>query len=130
MYSYIKENKQAVKKIEIAFNDLKFRDDLYTYLQTLKDVTIVSSHHTNIEATNQNVSKGLALEFLIDQLNLNKDETLAIGDNDNDLSMIQMAGIGIAMKNSSPLLLENADLITASIDDDGFTKAIERIFNF
>ena len=44
---------------------------------------------------NKNASKGNALAKLADHLGLNKDEVMAIGDNENDLSMIDYAGIGV-----------------------------------
>lgn len=127
MYDYIKENKLSVKKIEIAFDDLDFRDNLYADLQKMTGLTIAASHHTNVEATNSEVNKGAALSYLMKKLNLSRKETIAIGDNDNDLSMIKVAGIGVAMNNSTPLLKENSDVVTASIYEDGFTKAIDKI---
>ena len=51
---------------------------------------------------------------------------IAIGDGFNDLSMIQYAGLGIAMANAQPIVRENADFITLSNDEDGVAYAVEK----
>lgn len=51
-------------------------------------------------------------------------ETMAFGDGGNDLSIIREAGVGVAMGNSNDILLENADYITTSVDDDGVYNAL------
>ena len=50
---------------------------------------------------------------------------MAIGDGSNDLSMIQAAGVGVAMENAMEMLKEQADYITASNEQDGVAAAIE-----
>lgn len=52
-------------------------------------------------------------------------ETMAFGDGGNDLSIIREAGVGVAMGNSNDILLENADYITTSVDDDGVYNALK-----
>ena len=51
---------------------------------------------------------------------------MAFGDGSNDLSMIQAAGIGVAMGNADPAALSAADYITGTNDNDGVAEAIER----
>ena len=50
---------------------------------------------------------------------------MAFGDGGNDLSIIREAGVGVAMGNSNDILLENADYITTSVDDDGVYNALK-----
>ena len=51
---------------------------------------------------------------------------IAFGDAENDIEMLQMAGIGVAMGNASPVVKEAADFVTASNEEDGVARAVER----
>ena len=59
-------------------------------------------------------------------LGISPEEIMAFGDGYNDLAMIRMAGLGVAMENSVPELLEAADYITTSCDEDGVARATEQ----
>ena len=52
------------------------------------------------------------------------EETMAFGDGDNDVDMLKMVGTGVAMGNAEPIVKENADYVTDSVDDDGIMKAL------
>jgi len=78
------------------------------------------------EITNQNVNKWSAIEFLLDYLNIKKEEVIAIGDNMNDKEMIEEAGLGVVMGNSNPKMKEIADEIVADNNSDGVKEAIEK----
>ena len=58
-------------------------------------------------------------------LNISREETIAFGDGENDISMLRYAGIGVAMGNAGENVKPHADYITASVEDDGVTQAIE-----
>lgn len=72
------------------------------------------------------VDKGSALQKLTQYLGLTYSEVLAIGNADNDIPMINFAGIGIAMESSTPNLSKIADDITTSNNVDGIEKAIQK----
>ena len=57
---------------------------------------------------------------------MKKEEMIAVGDGFNDLSMIQYAGLGVAMANAQPVVRENADYITLSNDEDGVATVVEK----
>lgn len=78
------------------------------------------------EITNQNVNKWTAIEFLLNRLNIKKDEVIAIGDNMNDKEMIQEAGLGVVMGNSNPKMKEIANEIVADNNSNGVKEAIEK----
>lgn len=80
------------------------------------------------EITNKNVNKWNALEFLLNKFNIAKEEIITIGDNINDKEMIQNAGIGVAMGNSTPVIKDVANIVTTSNDENGVAKVIERFF--
>lgn len=71
-------------------------------------------------------SKGAALRQLIHEMKIKPDEVMAIGDAENDVEMIQFAGIGVAMGNGTQHVKESADFITGSNDEDGVAQALER----
>jgi hydroxymethylpyrimidine pyrophosphatase-like HAD family hydrolase len=55
------------------------------------------------------------------------EETICIGDNENDLSMIEYAGMGVAMGNATDVLKSVANYVTDTNDNDGVAKAIEKL---
>lgn len=57
---------------------------------------------------------------------MTKDEMIAVGDGFNDLSMIQYAGLGVAMANAQEVVKENADFITLSNEEDGVAHVVEK----
>ena len=77
------------------------------------------------EITQASYTKGTAITYLSNYFNIPMEETFAIGDSDNDLEMIEMAHIGIAMGNGSKKLKEIANYITDDIDHDGAVTAMQ-----
>lgn len=80
-----------------------------------------------LEFVDREVSKGLSLAKLGEYLNIGPDETMAIGDGENDLSMIRYAGCGVVVENASEPIRKEADFITRSNEDDGVAYAIEEL---
>lgn len=70
--------------------------------------------------------KGVAFKPLLKQIGVSANETLAIGDGENDIEMIQQAGIGVAVGNASQSLKDVADHVVATNDEDGVAEAVER----
>ena len=79
-----------------------------------------------LELVPKGIDKARSLSVLLKEIELAKEEMIAIGDGFNDLSMIQYAGLGIAMANAQPIVRENADFITLSNDEDGVAYAVEK----
>lgn len=82
-----------------------------------------------IEVLPFGVHKAVALENMLKVLGSDRSRLVCCGDGLNDLTMIEYAGVGVAMANSNPKVLEIADYITASNDDDGIVQVIEEYFN-
>ncbi len=70
-------------------------------------------------------SKATGMDFVANYLGISKEHTIAIGDSMNDISMLDNAGISIAMGNSHPYLMDKVSYVTADIHDDGIYKALE-----
>ena len=61
--------------------------------------------------------------------NIKKSETMAFGDGENDIDMLEFVQIGIAMGNASDNVKKYADFVTDSVDEDGIEKALEELRN-
>lgn len=70
-------------------------------------------------------SKAAAIRYMADRLGIPMENTVAIGDSNNDLSMLQCAGVSIAMGNSTPQVLELADYVTTDVNRDGIWNALK-----
>ena len=79
-----------------------------------------------LEFTHKEVDKGLGLKKLGEFLGIKREEIIACGDAGNDFSMVKYAGLGVAMGNAIPEVKEVAEFITASNDEDGIAKVIEK----
>ena len=78
-----------------------------------------------IEVISRKASKGIAVKSLCNILGINISESIAIGDSLNDLPMIEVAGLGVAVANAVEEVKSKADVVTASNDDDGVRRIIE-----
>lgn len=78
-----------------------------------------------LELGNSSVSKGTGLAFTAAQLDIPLDSIVSFGDGENDIELITAAGFGIAVDGSNPLLLEHADWVCPSADDEGIAVVIE-----
>jgi Cof subfamily protein (haloacid dehalogenase superfamily) len=88
-------------------------------------LNVTKSYPLFTEIIHPDVSKGRALARLAERLGIAREEVVAIGDNLNDLDMIEYAGLGIAMGNGAPAVREAAGWVCPSEADDGVAVAIE-----
>lgn len=79
-----------------------------------------------LEIVPEFIDKGNALGILIDKLGIGREEIMAIGDGRRDYSMIQLAGLGIAMGNAQESIKACADFVTDSNDNDGVAVAVQK----
>ena len=88
-------------------------------------LTVLRSHELFTEVTSPNASKGNALAFLAERYGIPQAATIAVGDSDNDISMIRWAGLGVAIGNAAPEVIAAADCVAPSVFDDGLAAVIE-----
>lgn len=88
-------------------------------------INITKSKDTFLEVSHPKATKGNALRELTETLSIKREQIIAIGDNMNDLDMINYAGCGVAVANGVQALKEAADLVAKSNDDDGVAEVIE-----
>jgi Cof subfamily protein (haloacid dehalogenase superfamily) len=79
-----------------------------------------------LEFMPQNIDKAYSLQKLMTHLGLTANNLICCGDGYNDVTMIEYAGLGVAMENAQSLLLEKADFVTKSNDNEGILYVIDR----
>ena len=92
------------------------------------DVNYCTSKPYYLEFIDKTVSKGRALSIICDKYKIKREEIIAIGDGQNDITMLEFAGVGVAMGNSSKEVKDKADYITATNDEEGIALAIDKYF--
>lgn len=144
MYEYVKNMKEEkFLKMTICDENKSVFNSIIKKIETVKEVEILDISHISrktikqgteeliieyyyTEITSENVNKWDAIKFLINILEVSEKEVIAIGDNMNDKKMIEEAGLGVVMKGSTPVVVEKADIIADTNDNDGVAKILEK----
>lgn len=95
-------------------------------LSELDTITVTSSAINNLEISAKGVSKEIGVRKVCDYLQFEREDVMAIGDNLNDLQLLQYAGLGIAMGNADDQIKRIADHVTDTNEHDGVATAIKR----
>ncbi len=101
----------------------ELRDRILKYMPNL---SLTNSEINYLEVLAKNASKGNMLKMLTNKLGIKLEEVIAVGDKDNDISMIEVAGVGVAVENASPKLKERADYIAPPGYEGGVWDVVER----
>ena len=91
-----------------------------------KLLNIYRSEPFFLEIMPQNIDKAYTLQKLLSAIGLTADQMICCGDGYNDITMLESAGLGVAMANAQPLVREKADYITKSNDEDGVLFVIDQ----
>lgn len=92
----------------------------------IESIVCFGSGSHSLEINYKDASKGEAVKQLAKHYGFKREEIMCIGDNENDVSMIEYAGLGIAMENAIDKVKEIADYITDDNKNDGVAKALEK----
>ena len=144
MYEYVKNMKEEnflkiticddsdsifhsiIKKVR-EINGIEVLDIAHMSRKIIKQGTEeIAVEYFYTEISSNDVDKWNAIEFLIKELGLKREEIMTIGDNINDKKMIENAGRGIAMKGSTPEIIKVAKEVTDTNDNDGVAKVLEK----
>ncbi|WP_206854560.1 Cof-type HAD-IIB family hydrolase [Candidatus Enterococcus mangumiae] len=87
---------------------------------------VIKTRNVLLEFMPKGVTKAYGISLLAKDLGLERSEIMAIGDEENDLPMIEYAGLGVAMENAVPFVKEAADHVTASNIEHGVAQAIKQ----
>ncbi|PLZ97770.1 hydrolase [Fischerella thermalis CCMEE 5268] len=118
-------------KILALCDDTDIIDNLLGSLSrqyTPAELYLTKSVATFFEATNPFANKGIAVRYLAEELlGLQPNNVMTIGDNFNDLEMLEYAGIGVAMGNAPSQVQAIANWVAPSVEQDGAAVAIEKL---
>lgn len=123
--AFEQDGTEVLKAVVVDEDDWKVQSLRESILKT-GIVSVSQSMKNNLEVMNKGVTKGNAVKILAQMYGIGRDAIIAIGDNENDMSMIEYAGLGIAMGNAEASLKSIADHVTGDYQEDGVAEAIER----
>ena len=126
-WNEMKRNNTVLENINLVFADMELRKETWDRLKALGLASVTAATTKNIEITSLFATKAKALEKLCEVLGFTRENVLAMGDGDNDMPMIEFAGIGVAMANGEDHIKEAADIIADDCDDFGAAKILEQI---
>ena len=117
----------SVQKIIGFFRDVSDKQPAIAEMTRLfPDYAISSSIFNNVEINAKSATKGNALRSLCQTLGLSTAQCMAFGDDTNDCSMLQEAGLGVAMGNAAEAVKACANAVTETNEEDGVAQMIER----
>lgn len=124
-----KNNKEGPHKI-MCMGDEKEINHLEQFLKTsfFENLNIYRSKPTYLEIVSKQASKAAAITALLNHMGYSLNETVAFGDNFNDIEMLEVVGLGIAVSNGNDQLKSVADEITLSNIEDGVAVSIKKHF--
>lgn len=131
LISHIRSNHLHIQKMTLNFHPdqdgtLIDREEVRRFLISNPDITVVCGGYNNLEFSKKGVDKGLALLELARILDVSFEQTMAIGDTENDLAIIRTAALGVAMGNATDEVKAQADFITLSNTENGVAHAINK----
>lgn len=144
MYKYIEDlSEERFLKVTVCDDNRMIFNSIIRKLKLINDIDILDVSHMSrkvikdgtsqipieyyyTEITNHNVNKWTAIEFLINKLHIQREDVIGIGDNVNDKEMIENAGLGVAMGNSSPEMKAIADVVVSDNNSEGVAEVIKK----
>jgi len=117
---------EASKVIWIDDADCVERHLEYVAERDTSGFSYYTSHPFFLEFVPEGIDKGAALKVLSGMLGIDREEIVAVGDGMNDLSMVEYAGLGVAMGNAPDELKRAADFVAPTAEEDGLAVVIER----
>ena len=123
---YIREKGARPEKINLFFVNEDARVRMRRVLAEIPGIIVTSSLPNNLEINAAGADKGGALLQLAELLGIRPEETMAFGDGENDMSMLRMAGLGVAMENAEDHVKAVADYVTLTNNEAGVAAALRK----
>lgn len=120
------DHKDEIENVNFIYETIGMLEEARPKVSAIGNATITSSFPNNLEVGGPDTSKKTALTWLLGELGISADELMCCGDAPNDIAMVEMAGIGVAVANAWGGLKDQADWITGSNDDNGIAMAVDK----
>lgn len=128
LMGFASEEGRNFYKIQIdSLNHEKLDSVRMNLISRIQDIDITSSNYFNLEIGPKNITKGTAVKELAALRGFKPEEIIAMGDNLNDIPMLEYAGCGVAMGNAEPEVKDRAGFITKENDEFGVAYAIDEL---
>lgn len=119
------ENPVPVEKINVYSASVEIRDRIMEHLKDLP-ITMVYAEETGFEVTQLHMSKAVGFTELCEYLKIPVERAIAVGDSDNDVEMLKVAGLSVAMGNAFDHVKEICHITVSDNDHDGCAEVIEK----
>lgn len=106
-----------VEMLAVFFKNDSERRQVQEILSQNEKLNVVSVCKNNLEIIYSEADKGRALTALCEKLSIKRNESIAVGDSDNDIPMLKAAGLGLAMKNASDTVKASSDEVICHCDE-------------
>jgi Cof subfamily protein (haloacid dehalogenase superfamily) len=126
IYDFMERNSSSLENVNLLFEDMEKKRRIMEEVKKFSPATVTTSVRSNVEIGGPGSSKAQALAALMDRFGVRSEELMCCGDAPNDISMIEFAGVGVAMGNAGRETKEHADFVTYSNEDDGVAFAIRK----
>lgn len=122
--AWLRRQESGVEKIQVFFRKSMTREALEELLSRWPELTCAAFSDSYVEITAKGATKGDALEFLCRRLDIPQEKVMAIGDSENDISMLRFAGQAVAMGNAEEKVKEAAVMVTATNEECGVARTV------
>ena len=126
IFGFTLKHKDRIENLNVFFRTQKEKDAFRPLLSAIPDSTLTSSIPSNYELGGMGVSKGAALRFLMDREGIHPEDLMAAGDSPNDITMLELAGLSVAVSNAEDSVKRVCRYIAPSNEDGGVGEAVER----
>ena len=120
-------NHEAVQMICVYFQNMEDRNRCKQLFENDSRLLVAQSDPYNLEIFSSDAGKGNTLLYLADMLEIDHSDTIAMGDGHNDCTMLQAAGLGLAMANGAEVVKQTADRVICSNDEHGVDYVLKHI---
>lgn len=128
---FIRDHNQELDSIDLVLPTQADRDRLWNLLADQTDeLYITSSVYHLLELSHHRGGKANGLRWVLDQIGVHPQETAAFGNADNDIDMLQLAGMGVAVSDATESCRQAADWCTRASYEDGVAWAFQEVLNF
>ena len=127
IYEEYKRNPFSVEKLNIYHTSEEARERTRQRIEEANiDIVLANAESTSLEVSPKGVSKALGLMKLCEHLNITLEDVIVVGDADNDIEALKVAGLSVAMGNAKQHIKDMCDVIVSDNDHDGCVDVIEK----
>lgn len=127
--AFIFNHKNELESIDIIASDKSDSLRIFKDVSAIPGVYVTTSISGRIEISSENAGKHKGMEFVLEQLGISREETVAFGNADNDMEMLHFAKYGFAVSDASENCKKAADFVIPPSFDDGVASVLEQIHN-